>query len=107
MIGVSIGECRAREFWTEMAQPAPTFLDEPPAGETLTPYDREHMVLYLRLLDAARDGADWREAVRILFGLDADQEPERCRHIHDTHLARARWMSERGYRDLVRESQRK
>jgi hypothetical protein len=32
----------------------------------------EHMALYLRLLDAARDGADWREAVQILFGLDPE-----------------------------------
>jgi hypothetical protein len=24
------------------------------------------------LLDSARDGADWREAVQILFGLDPD-----------------------------------
>jgi hypothetical protein len=39
------------------------FLNEPPAGKTLTAYDREHMVLYLRLLDSARDGADWREVI--------------------------------------------
>jgi len=63
------------------------------------------MVLYLRLLDSARDGADWREAVRVLFGLNPEHEPERCRLIHDTHLARARWMTEHGYRELVRESQ--
>jgi hypothetical protein len=64
------------------------------------------MTLYLRLLDAARDGADWREAVQILFGLDPDLDPQRCRLVHDTHLARARWMSERGYKEIVRESQR-
>lgn len=89
-----------------MVQAAKTFLDEPPSSETLTAYDREHMKLYLRLLDAARDGACWREAVQVLFGLDPDHEPQRCRHIHDAHLARARWMTERGYRELVRESQR-
>jgi hypothetical protein len=81
------------------------FLDEPPEGAMLTAYDREHAKLYLRLLDAAADGADWREAVSILFGLDPSREPERARHIHDTHLARARWMTEHGYRQLVRESQ--
>ncbi|CEJ83499.1 conserved hypothetical protein [Hyphomicrobium sp. GJ21] len=84
----------------------PAFLDEPPLSQRLTPYDREHMVLYLRLLDAARDGADWQEAVQILFGLDPQNNPQRCRRIHDTHLARARWMTEHGYRELVRESQR-
>lgn len=80
------------------------FLDEPPSGQALTSYDREHMKTYMRLLDAERDGADWREAVQIIFGLDPDIEPERSRAIHDSHLARAHWMSERGYRELVRES---
>jgi Uncharacterized conserved protein (DUF2285) len=78
------------------------FLDEPPESAVLTTYDRQHMKLYMRLLDAATDGADWREAVSILFGLDPDQEPDRARHVHDTHLARARWMTEHGYRQLLR-----
>ncbi|MEH3046669.1 DNA -binding domain-containing protein [Sphingomonas adhaesiva] len=89
-----------------MGQATPRLLDDPPVGDQLTDYDREHMVLYLRLLDAARDGADWREAVQVLFGLDPTAEPQRCRHMHDTHLARARWMTEQGYRHLVREGQR-
>ncbi|SFD71802.1 Uncharacterized conserved protein [Bosea sp. CRIB-10] len=90
-----------------MGKPPPVFLDEPPESQTLTPYDREHMVLYLRLLDAARDGADWREAVRILFELDPASDPERCRRIHDSHLVRARWLNDQGYRELARESRPK
>ncbi|WP_047628538.1 DUF2285 domain-containing protein [Rhizobium sp. WW_1] len=82
------------------------FLDEPPESAMLTPYDREHMKLYLRLLDAATDGADWREAVHILFGLDPEGDPERARRVHDAHLARARWMTTHGYRELVREGHR-
>ena len=82
----------------------PKFLDEPPSSQTLTAYDREHMALYLRLLDAAHDGACWKEVVQILFDLDPERDPVRCRHIHDTHLARARWMSEQGYRQLVQDS---
>ncbi|HGL5074804.1 TPA: DUF2285 domain-containing protein [Burkholderia multivorans] len=88
-----------------MGQTMPPFLDAPPISQTLTTYDREHMALYLRLLDSARDGADWREAVEILFGLDPAREPQRCRQIHDSHLERARWMTERGYRELVRSAQ--
>jgi hypothetical protein len=64
------------------------------------------MTLYLRLLDAATDGADWREAVHILFGLDPECDPDRARRVHDTHLARARWMTTHGYRELVREGLR-
>lgn len=81
------------------------FLDEPPESAVLTDYDRAHMKLYLRLLDAASDGADWREAVSVLFGLDPERDPERARNIHDRHLARARWMTTHGYRLLVREGQ--
>ena len=79
------------------------FLDQPPESATLTDYDRVHMKLYLRLLDAATDGAAWQEAVSILFGIDPEQNPERARHIHDSHLARARWMTEHGYRLLANE----
>ncbi|RXR30300.1 DNA -binding domain-containing protein [Sphingobium fluviale] len=88
-----------------MDESAPQFLDEPPQGQQLTSYDREHMVLYLRLLDAHRDGADWHEVTRILFGLDAAIDPVRSRRVHDAHLARAQWMSEHGYRELLRKGQ--
>ena len=88
-----------------MERSTPTFLDEPPQGPKLTSYDREHMVLYLRLLDAERDGADWREAVQVLFGLDSDLEPDRCQRVHAAHLARAKWMSESGNRELLGKSQ--
>ena len=90
-----------------MTSPVPPFDDIAPVSGELTEYDRAHIKLYMRLLDAERDGADWREAVRILFGLDPDSDPAHCRSIHDAHLARARWMTEQGYRELVRESQRK
>lgn len=88
-----------------MDESAPQFLDEPPQGQDLTTYDREHMVLYLRLFDAHREGADWREAVQILFGLNAASDPERCRRIYDSHLARAQWMTEHGYRELLNKGQ--
>ena len=102
MPGTSVNECFPREYSRLMESAMPPFLDAPPISQTLTAYDREHMVLYLRLLDSSRDGADWREAVQILFGLDTAREPQRCRQVHDTHLARAQWMTEHGYRDLAR-----
>jgi hypothetical protein len=83
----------------------PRFLVEPPPGDALTAYDREHMVLYLRLLDSARDGACWREVMQILFEFDPDREPDKCRHIYDAHPARAQWMCDHGYQQLIRERQ--
>lgn len=78
-----------------------TFEDRPPFTDWVNAYDKQHFVTYLRLLDASADGADWRTAVQIIFGLDADQEPERAKIVHDRHLARARWMTENGYRYLL------
>jgi hypothetical protein len=45
----------------------PCTADEAPAEPKLTPYDREHAVTYLRLLDAAKEGADWREVSRVAY----------------------------------------
>ncbi|MGQ9370695.1 DNA -binding domain-containing protein [Azospirillum sp. ST 5-10] len=80
---------------------APVF-DEAPSAATLTDYDRLHLVTYLRLLDAAADGADPDEVARLVLRIDPDAEPERARRAHASHLARARWMSENGYRHLLR-----
>ncbi|WP_035103139.1 DUF2285 domain-containing protein [Devosia sp. LC5] len=80
------------------------FEDIAPAGETLTDYDRSHIRLYARLLDATADGANWREIVEVLFGIDPRLEPDRARQVHASHLTRARWMTETGYRHLLNSS---
>lgn len=79
---------------------APVF-DEAPTAAVLTDYDRLHLTTYLRLLDAAADGADPDEVARIVLRIDPDEEPERARRAHASHLARARWMTENGYRQLL------
>ncbi|MEO1137816.1 MAG: DUF2285 domain-containing protein [Pseudomonadota bacterium] len=77
------------------------FLDAPPDCAVLTDYDRAHAKLYMRLLDAHADKADWQEVVSVLFAFDPSNDPERARLIHDSHLARARWITEHGYRQLL------
>ena len=67
----------------------------------MTDYDLRHMTQYMRLLDAAGEGASWQEAAQIILGLDAQTEPERVRLVHDAHLERARWLSSEGYRQLA------
>jgi len=91
---------RRRPWGDVMIDP---FDDMAPSVEYLTEYDRSHIKLYMRLLDASTDGADWREAVRILFGIDPAREPDRARHVHDSHLARAHWMTHTGYKHLLRQ----
>ena len=82
--------------------PIPPFDDRPPDSPNLTAYDERHRVTYLRLLDADDEGADWREAVRIIFDLDPTRDPKRARLVHKSHLARARWITETGYREFLR-----
>ncbi len=77
------------------------FEDKPPTTERVNAYDEQHLALYLRLLMAEEEGADWQDVVRALFGLDATQEPNRAKTVHDSHLARAHWMTETGYRHLL------
>ena len=72
------------------------------AEPALTPYDHAHRVTYLRLLDAHAEGTDWREVVRIVLDIDPDREPEQARKAFESHLARAQWMTEHGYRNLLK-----
>ena len=80
----------------------PDIANVAPTEPALTGYDQEHRVTYLRLLDADNEGADWREVARIVLHIDPDREPDRARHAFDSHLARAKWMTEHGYRHLLR-----
>jgi hypothetical protein len=79
----------------------PAFEDRPPDGLRVTSYDERHLATYIRLLDADAEGADWREVVAIIFGLDPSLDPDRARIVHDSHLARARWMTEVGFQYLL------
>ncbi|WP_409190615.1 DNA -binding domain-containing protein [Bradyrhizobium sp. RDM4] len=80
----------------------PDVADVAPHEPVLTIYDEQHLVTYWRLLDAETDGADWKEVARIVLHIDPDREPARARNAFDTHLARAKWMADHGYRDLLR-----
>ncbi|ESX65237.1 hypothetical protein X759_29035 [Mesorhizobium sp. LSHC420B00] len=64
-------------------------------------YDEEHLLTFIRLLDASDEGADWREVSRIVLHVDSDKEPERAFTAWQTHLARAHWMTINGYRYLL------
>ena len=80
---------------------APDFEDQPPQMDRLSAYDERHLVTYLRLLDAEKDGAPWEEAVAIIFAIDPTKEPERAHKVYVSHLARAKWMTQSGYRHLL------
>lgn len=79
----------------------PPVADHAPEAEVLTSYDQEHLVTYLRLLDAAAEGADWTEVARIVLHIDPAQQPDRARRAWESHLARAKWMTRHGYGHLL------
>ena len=85
-------------------QPPPLDLpvdDLAPTATILTGYDERHAITYLRLLDADAEGADWKEVAKIVLRIDPAREPDRARRSWESHLARARWMTEKGYRHLL------
>ncbi|VTZ23859.1 hypothetical protein MPC4_150104 [Methylocella tundrae] len=40
------------------------FQDRPPHTDRVNAYDEQHLAVYLRLLMAEEEGADWREVVQ-------------------------------------------
>ncbi|MCK1413256.1 DUF2285 domain-containing protein [Bradyrhizobium sp. CW4] len=79
----------------------PNIADSAPNALQLTPYDEQHAVTYMRLLDAEADNADWREVARIVLGIDPTLDPDRARRTFESHLARAKWAARHGFRHLL------
>jgi hypothetical protein len=88
-----------------MTRPAASIpvADHAPQGTSLTSYDRAHAPTYLRLLDAAAEGAPWEKACLIILGIDPAREPERAAEAHRSHLERAEWFTREGYREWLRD----
>jgi len=70
-----------------------------PDSSRITPYDRAQFKLYLLLLKAEQQGLDWRLVVGDIMGFD--REDASARRCWLSHLQRAKWMSEIGYRQLI------
>jgi len=76
--------------------------DEAPWSDAINAYDEAQFRLYLRLLDAVEAKASHAEICKVLFDIDAEREPARAKKCLESHLRRARWMTEHGYRELLR-----
>jgi hypothetical protein len=74
----------------------PNVADFAPEDPALTSYDEQHVVTYMRLLQADSEGADWREVARIVLHIDPEHEADRARLAYQSHLARAKWLTEKG-----------
>lgn len=76
-------------------------LTEVPWSASVTDYDQKHFVVYVRLLDASAAGASDAEMSRLVLGIDPIKEAARAKSALESHLRRARWMTEQGYRQLL------
>src|SRR3546814_21185722 len=53
----------------------PELLPEQHCSDKITDYDYRLLIVYLRLLDAAADGADWADVQSYVFPLDPADKP--------------------------------
>ncbi|WP_319529507.1 DNA -binding domain-containing protein [uncultured Cohaesibacter sp.] len=79
----------------------PDVADEAPRDDRVTPYDEQHFVTYLRLLDAEKAGANWQEVARIVLHRDDADDDERSYRCWKSHLDRAQWLSKTGYKTIL------
>jgi hypothetical protein len=80
----------------------PPVADMAPEAAIITKYDQQHFITYLRLLDAEAASAAWEEVARIVLHLDPDRDSERAYLSWQSHLSRAHWLTQNGYRQLWR-----
>lgn len=76
--------------------------DDVPWSDHVTDYDREHFVIYVRLLDAERDGASADDMAQTILGIDPAKDPDRAKRALTSHLHRAHWMTKQGFKDLLK-----
>jgi hypothetical protein len=74
----------------------PDVADVAPNESAMTAYDEQHVITYMRLMQADSEGADWRDVARIVLHIDPESEPDRARNAYRSHLPRAKWMTEQG-----------
>jgi len=79
----------------------PPIADEVPWSDHVTDYDRSHFIVYVRLLDAKLASMDESEMCELILRIDPTAEPDRAITALASHLRRAKWMTEAGYRDLL------
>lgn len=84
-----------------MVEIEPGVADHAPTADQITPYDEARLCLYLRLLDAEAEGADWHEVAQIVLKRDSVREPGRSHLCWSTHLSRAKWIAAMRYAELL------
>ena len=85
---------------------APSAVEVPPNSDQLTAFDRAHLTVYLRLLDAEAAKVEWHISAHDIVGVDPSQDIVGARHVFDAYCVRAHWMARAGYRLMAAEPKR-
>ncbi|MBP2431647.1 hypothetical protein ABIF38_002964 [Bradyrhizobium japonicum] len=54
------------------------------------------------MLDTGAEGSDWREVADIVLRIEPGRDLDRARKVYETHLTRAKWLSNHGYELLLK-----
>lgn len=72
-----------------------------PRSPTITAYDEAYFAIYLRLLDAKSKAASEDAMLAIIFDAAPGMNRDKALRALVSHLKRAVWMSDEGYRGLL------
>lgn len=76
-------------------------VEKAPRSTIITAYDEAHFAIYLRLLDAKSKAASEEAMLEIILESSPGLSRDKARRALLSHLKRAVWMSEEGYRGLL------
>ena len=74
--------------------------DAAPSGDVITDYDRAHLQLYIRLLDARSAGTSSDDMCRVILEIDPTTDPDSAQKLLESHLERADWLCSVGFRQI-------
>ena len=80
---------------------APPLAEKAPRSPTITAYDEAHFAIYLRLLDAKSKAASEDAMLDIILDAAPGMNRDKALRALVSHLKRAVWMSDEGYRSLL------
>jgi hypothetical protein len=67
-----------------------------PTDAIVTDYDQSHFLTYARVLDAERDGLDWKAGLTTILHRDFGNDLTAGKTCWDSHVARAHWIVKSG-----------
>ena len=92
---------RARLRRAAPKRAAQPFAEKAPRSPVITAYDEAHFAIYLRLLDAKSKAASEDAMLDIILDAAPGMNRDKARRALLSHLKRALWMSDEGYRGLL------